>query len=277
VLSGTDDGVHARPLDAPDSWQENCFLLARDEERDVCVYVHVERLAHGVEVKGAVDRGGTTIWHDATDDWWYQVDAPFERSRWAWHGGPLAVDLRLTSHLPAIDHAEVLATLGLPGAERDHYEAVGRFEGTVAVDGASTEVAGLFVRDHTWGVREYHHFGSSWWWPTCLDGGDAYAGGVAVELGDRTVGYGLVADADGVAATAEVSVEVSGAAVPGGYDATTIRYTPAAREPVVLTSVTTRHLCTTFPGFGPDRQWNEAYSACRWGQRTGFGTRELGC
>jgi hypothetical protein len=277
MLTTADDSVHERPSGAPVTWQENCFLLARDDERDVCIYLHVERMADGVEVKGAIDVGGATTWHDAADDWWYEVEVPFERSRWSWRGGPLALDLRLSSHLPAVDHADVLDTLGLPGAERDHYEAVGRFEGTLGVDGDDVAVAGLFVRDHTWGAREYQRFGASWWWPTCFDGGDAYAGGVAIELGDRTVGYGLVADADGVAAATDVAVAVAGAASPGGYEATTITYSPEGRAPVVLTSATRRHLCTTFPGFGPDRQWNDAYSACTWGDRTGFGSRELGC
>ena len=154
---------------------------------------------------------------------------------------------------------------------------MGRCTGTVSVDGDEVGFDGLFVRDHTWGVREYHRFGASWWWPTCFDGGDAYASGVAVDLGDRTVGYGLVADEDGVAAASEVAVEVEGEAAPGRYTATTIRYEPAGREPVVLRSTSVRHLCTTFPGFGPDRRWNDAYSECTWGRRGGFGSRELGC
>lgn len=277
MLTPADDGVHARPDGAPEAWQENCFLLARDEARDVCVYLHVERLVDRVEVKAAVDVGGRTTWHDAHDDWWYEVDAPFERTRWCWRGGPLALDLEVAAHLPPVDHAAVLATLGLPGAERDHYEAVGRATGRVSVDGDEVTLDALFVRDHTWGVREYQRFGPSWWWPTCFDGGDAYAGGVAVQLGDRTVGYGLVADADGVAAAAEVAVEVEGHAEPFGYTGTTVRFAPEGRPPVVVTSTTRRHLCTTFPGFGPDRRWNDAYSVCRWGDRTGFGSRELGC
>jgi hypothetical protein len=277
VLTPADDGRHERPPGAPDSWQENCFLLARDDALDACVYLHLERLAGGAELKAAVDVGGVTTWVDAHDDWWYDVETAFERTRWAWRGGAIELDLVASSTLGAVDHAEVLATLGLPGAERDHYEAVGRISGRVSVDGADLSIDGLFVRDHTWGAREYHRFGASWWWPTCFDGGQAYASGVAVDLGDRTVGYGLVADAGGVAASATVSLAVTGSAEPGGYTGTTIAYEPEGRAPVELTSVTHRHLCTTFPGFGADRRWNEAYSTCRWGDRTGFGTRELGC
>jgi hypothetical protein len=276
VLTAADDGVHARPPGAPAAWQENCFVLARDDDRDVSLYVHVERLFDRVEVKAAVDVGGETTWCDTNDDWWYDIAAPFEQQRVAWRGGPLSLDVSLSSHLPAIDHADVLAGLGLPGAERDHYEAVGRFDGVVGIEGDEVRVRGLFVRDHTWGVREYQHFGASWWWPTCFDGGDAYLGGVAVDLDGRILGYGLVADGDGVAAATDVSIEVDGSASPGGYAGTTVRFTPAGREPVVSSSSTVHHLCTTFPGFGPDRRWNEAYSECRWGDRVGFGTRELG-
>ena len=277
MLSPADDGLHARPADAPDTWQENCFLLARDDERDLCAYLHVERLHDRVEVKAAVDVAGSTTWHDAHDDWWYEIDVPYERTRWQWRGGGLGLDLQLSSHLPAVDHAAVLEVMGLAGAERDHYESVGRCSGSVEVGGDTVPFDGLFVRDHTWGAREYHRFGASWWWPTCFDGGDAYAGGVAVELPDRTVGYGLVADADGVSATSEIAVEVEGQASPGGYTGTTIRYRPEGRDEVVLRSRSVRHLCSTFPGFGLDRRWNEAYSACTWGDRAGFGSRELGC
>jgi hypothetical protein len=277
VLTPADDEPHERPAGAPSTWQENCFLLARDDERDACVYLHVERHREVVEVKAAIDVAGSTTWHESTDDWWYEVEAPYERTRCRWRGGGLALDLELRAHLPAVDHHEVLQALGLAGAERDHYEVAGRCAGRIEVDGAELAIDGLFVRDHTWGVREYHQFGASWWWPTCFDGGDAYAGGVAVDLGDRVVGYGLVADADGLAAATDVSVEVAGAAEPGGYTGTTIRYTPEGRGPVELTSTTRRHLTTTFPGFGVDRRWNEAYSTCRWDERHGFGTRELGC
>lgn len=276
MLRPNDDSVHSRPALASDSWQENCFLLARDAAADVCIYLHVERFVDRVEVKGALDVRGNTTWHDAEDDWWYEVDAPYEKSRWSWCGGPLSIDLALSSVLPAVDHSSALEQLGLPGAERDHYESVGTFAGQVAVDGHSVSVAGEFVRDHTWGTREYHRFGRSWWWPTCFDGGTAYAGGVAVELEGRVLGYGLVASPDGVRAATDVSVAVSGAAGPRGYDGTTIRFTPPDHPPVELASRTVRHLTTTFPGFGPDRQWNEAYSTCTWGSRFGFGTRELG-
>ena len=135
---------------------------------------------------------------------------------------------------------------------------------------------GLFVRDHTWGAREYRKFGDSWWWPTCLDDGRAYVGGVCVELGERTLGYGLVADEDGVAAATDIGVEVDGVIAPGGYAGTTIRFTPAGREQVVLRSRTRRHFTTTFPGFGVERRWNEAYSICEWDGRRGFGSVELG-
>lgn len=277
MLTAADDGLHERPAGAPETWQENCFLLARDDELDVCIYLHVERLHDRVELKAALDVGGETTWAEAKDEWWYDVVVPFEHVRWGWRGAGVALDLDLRAHLAPVDHADALAMLGLAGAERDHYEVVGRCEGRVAAGDASLDVAGLFVRDHTWGAREYHRFGASWWWPTCFDGGDAYAGGVAVQLDDRTVGYGIVADEDGIAAGIDVRLEVEGTAAAGGYSGTTIRYTPGDRAPVTLASTTQRHLCTTFPGFGVERQWNDAYSTCAWDGRVGFGSRELGC
>lgn len=275
-LGPADESIHQRPADAPPTWQENCFVMGYDEGRDLCVYLHVERLLGGIEVKAAVGRGGDITWADAHDDVWPEIVVPYEHLRLAWGSGRVAMDLELRSELPAIDHAAALDAMGLPGAERDHYEAVGRLMGTVAVDGSAVAFDGVFWRDHTWGSREYAKFGASWWWPTALDGGRAYAGGVAVELGDRVLGYGLVADADGVGIAAEVSVDVLGESRPGAYTAVEVSYVPEDREPVKLTYVPKHHLCTTFPGFGVDRQWNDAYSSCTWGERSGYGSVELG-
>ncbi|MBA2281971.1 MAG: hypothetical protein H0W25_12180 [Acidimicrobiia bacterium] len=276
MLSASDEGLHARPPGG-EAWQENCFLLGRDAGRDVSVYVHVERMADGVEVKAAVDVGGSTTWQMTGDDWWPDVEVAYERLAVSWTGGDLRIDLTLESHLAPADHGAALAALQLPGTERDHYEVVGRMLGTVAIDGDEVHLDGLFVRDHTWGVRQYQQFGNSWWWPTCFDGGDAYLGGVAVDVGGQTLGYGIVVDGDGQAAGTDVAIDVDGEARPGAYTGTTVRFTPAGREPVVCVGVVDHHLCTTFPAFGPDRRWNEGFSSCRWGDRIGFGTRELGC
>lgn len=250
--------------------------MGYDSDSDVCVYFHVERLLDRIEIKAAAGRGGAIVWEDSHDDVWPEVVVPYEHLRLGQRGARLGFDLELRSELPAIDHAAALEQMGLPGAERDHYEVVGRMAGTVSVDGATFDIGGLFWRDHTWGAREYHEFGTSWWWPTCLDNGCAYVGGVAVEVGDRALGYGLVADEDGVGIASEVSVEVEGQATPGGYTGTTVRFTPGGREPVELRSTTHHHLCTTFPGFGVERRWNDAFSACEWGDRRGFGSVELG-
>ena len=44
MLTVADEHIHARPDGAPDTWQENCFLLGYDAERDIGVYWHVERM-----------------------------------------------------------------------------------------------------------------------------------------------------------------------------------------------------------------------------------------
>ena len=67
------------------------------------------------------------VWFDGHDDVWPDVVTPFEHLKVGWRGGSLALDLDLHHQLAPIDHAAALDTLGLPGAERDHYEAVGRF------------------------------------------------------------------------------------------------------------------------------------------------------
>jgi len=275
-LTAADESLHARPVNAPDTWQENCFVMGYDAERDLCVYFHVERLTRGVEVKAAIAQDGKIRWADAHDDAWLDIRVPYEHLRLDWKGEGLGFDLDLHAELPAIDHGAALDQMGLPGAERDHYEAVGRLSGTLAVDGATTPFDGVFWRDHTWGAREYVKFGASWWWPTALDGGRAYASGVAVEFGDQVLGYGLVADEDGVGVASEVSVQVQGETRVGAYTGVEVSYIPHGREPVTLKYTPKHHLCTTFPGFGVDREWNDAFSSCTWGGRSGYGSIELG-
>jgi len=275
-LTATGESLHTRPNDAPATWQENCFVMGYDEERDVCVYFHVERRSDQVDVKAAVAKDGVVRWADTQDDVWPDVIVPYEHLRLDWTGQGVGLGLEMRSELPAIDHAAALEVMGLPGSERDHYEAVGRVSGTVSVDGGSTPFNGVFWRDHTWGSREYAKFGASWWWPTAIDGGRAYVGGVAVELGERIVGYGLVADEDGVGVAADVSVDVEGEAQVGQYTAVNVSYTPQGREPVHLRYVPKHHLCTTFPGFNVDRRWNDAFSSVTWGSQSGYGSMELG-
>ena len=275
-LTAADESLHARPADAPSTWQENCFVMGYDEARDLCVYFHVERHSDRVDVKAAVARDGDVRWVDTHDDVWPDVVIPYEHLRLDWAGEGLGIDLELRSELSAIDHGAALDAMGLPGAERDHYEAVGLLSGTVSVEGGSTPFDGVFWRDHTWGAREYANFGASWWWPTAIDGGRVYVSGVAVELGDRIVGYGLVADEDGVGVAAEVSVDVEGEPQVGKYTAVNVSYEPQGREPVELRYDVKHHLCTTFPGFNVDRKWNDAYSSVRWGAHSGYGSMELG-
>jgi predicted secreted hydrolase len=275
-LTAADESLHPRPSNAPETWQENCFIMGYDEVRDLCVYLHVEHHRDRVDVKAAVAKDGDARWVDADDDVWPDVVTPYEHLRVDWSGGGLSLDLELRSELPPIDHGAALDAMGLPGAERDHYEAVGRLTGTVSVDGAATLFDGVFWRDHTWGAREYANFGTSWWWPTALDGGRAYVSGVAVELGDRVVGYGLVADDDGLGIAAQVSVDVEGESEPGKYTAVSVSYEPEGRDPVHLRYVPKHHLCTTYPGFNVDRRWNDAFSSVTWGSRAGFGSMELG-
>jgi predicted secreted hydrolase len=276
ALSATDESVHLRPRDAPDTWQENCFVMGYDESRDLSVYFHVERLADRFEIKAAAGRGDAITWAHSNDDAWPEVVVPFEHLRLEWASEQVGFELELRSEIPAIDHAEALMKMGLPGAERDHYEAVGRLLGRIEIDGGSVDFDGLFWRDHTWGAREYAQFGASWWWPTCLDGGRAYVSGVAVDVGDRVLGYGLVADENGVAGATEVRVEVQGQRSPGEYTGVTVEYEPAGRDPVRLVYTPRHHLCTTFPSFNVDRQWNDAFSLCTWGDRQGYGSIELG-
>jgi hypothetical protein len=49
------------------------------------------------------------------------------------------------------------------GSQQAHYEQGGRVTGTLDVDGRPIPVAGLGIRDHSWGVRDWLR-PSEWYW-----------------------------------------------------------------------------------------------------------------
>ena len=305
MLNPADELPHPAPDPIPERWQENYFVLAHDRSRDAAFVLHLERFPDRgiVETKVTVvlgDRLVSATTHaplteaPGTDATQIHVVEPFHRWRVTHDGtgtlgrgpfgfvgegfGPDAAvgfEVELDSPLGAIDHAEVLSALSFPGTERDHYEACGTWHGTLRAGDERIEAEGLFVRDHTWGERQYARLSSAWWFPSCFDDGGTYLGGVVVRSESRTGGYAILADRGGVEATMDVELTATGVLAPQGYPTTTLVATFPERGVVTVDSTTRVHLPHHFPGFAPGYYTNDALSSLAWDDRSGFGPREL--
>ena len=280
VLSPADDGLHERPTDAPDSWQENCFLLARDDERDLCAYLHVERLHDHVEVKAAVDVAGTTTWHDTHDDWWYEVAVPFERSAVAL--GRRRRRPRPRSSPPTCRPSTTLRSSppsAWPAPSATTTRPSGAARGTVTVDGDDVGFDGLFVRDHTWGMRGVPAL------RCVVVVADLLRRGRRVRerrgRGPRRTGPSATASwptSDGVAPPrARWRWRSRARPSPAGYTARR----SATSRPAASRSCSGRPASATCarpsPASAPTAAGTTPTPSCTWGDRAGFGSRELGC
>jgi len=304
-LTDDDEFPHTLPGAVPDGWQENYFVLGWDDDRRAGFYLHIERLAaeETVEVKAAVLTPNTIASfahvHDlaprlSVPGLTIDVPEPFRRWRVGLHGvgargrapggfvavddegdTPIGLDLTLASGLPPVDWRAALAGLPVPGTEKDHYEVPGTWSGELAAGEDRIEASGLFLRDHTWGVRDYSTFPSAWWVPTCFEDGSLYVTGVSVQYEGRWRGVGIVADDTGTRIAPGFELEAAGHLAPEGYHATVVEMQPDGGDRIRMESTTRVHVPVHFPRFAHARFCNEAFSRVQWNGREGFGIREL--
>ena len=294
MLTPEDERPHAAGP-AP-GWQENCFLMGWDDAAGAGFYLHVERLPEQghQEVKAIVVTADELVTARAEVELGdtfagVEVDAPYRALRLSFSGtgrtrpgrtvfvdespgGDVAVgfDVELEAASAPVDWSALLSRMAVEGTERNHYEQGLRWSGRLHAGGRTIDAAGLAVRDHTWGARQYDGFDYAWWTPTAFDDG-SFVTGVSLKLGDAWVGGSFAADGEDVRVFPVHAVEPDGAPEPAAYDRA--RITAGDRN---LDAVVRTHVPVRYPGFGLPFVSSEAFSVVTDDAgRTGFGTVEI--
>lgn len=311
TLHDADERLHAPPDPLPGNWQENMFFICWDTATASGVVAHLQR-APGSDVQAAqVAVAVDGAFGSATFTAPFSADAlvpelvatPVEPwRRWTLQlegkaadgSGPLgflasrpggdtviSVDLTLESTLPVADFAAGLADVvaglraersGPQMGDQQHYEQGGTWRGRLRVGDRERTTAGLFVRDHSWGIRHEHSNFKAFWTASCLDGGRMFCNAIGIPRDDTVIGIGMVVDESGVRTTSRVAAEFRPAPGIASYDRTTVEY----GDPLGLTLLaeTQCHVPIPLPLSGPNRYDNNALSRVRIGDREGFGVME---
>lgn len=298
TLSGADEALHTPPDPLPGNWQENLFFILWDTATRQGFMMHVQRVpGRGVQEARIVARAGGRS-ASATLTGPYAVDAlvdgvdvdiaePFRdlsvRTEFAGaadpgplgfvaaHPGgavPVLVEARLRSVLEPVDFDDglrhVTALLRQDAAapqmgDQAHYEQGGTWAGVLRVGDVEVRGSGLFVRDHSWGVRHEHNDFRAFWTATCLDDGRVFANAIGIPRGDGVAGIGAVSDERGVRFTQEVAAVYRPEPGLCSYDASEVTYGDGIG--LVVRGETQQHWPFQLPFSGRDRYDNNAISA----------------
>ncbi|MEW6476763.1 MAG: hypothetical protein AB1679_31290 [Actinomycetota bacterium] len=311
TLHDDDERLHSPPDPLPGNWQENMFFICWDTSTLTGLVAHVQR-APGADVQAAqvavaVDgsfasatfsapylAGGLVPELSATPiepwrRWTLQLDGKAEAGP-----GPLgllatrpggdtviAAELTLESSLPVADFAAGLAAVvdgmradrsGPQMGDQQHYEQGGTWRGRLRVGDRERQASGLFVRDHSWGIRHEHSNFQAFWTASCLDDGRLFCNAIGIPRGDQVIGIGMVVDGSGVRSTSRVAANFRPAPGIATYDRSTVEY----GDPLGLTlsAETQCHVAIPLPLSGPNRYDNNALSRVRMGAASGFGVME---
>jgi hypothetical protein len=311
TLHDDDERLHAPPDPLPGNWQENMFFICWDATTLTGLVAHLQRApgsdVQAAQVAVAVDgdfasatftapyRAGLLVPElsavpvEPWRRWTLDLDGKASREPGPQGlmatrpGGDTAVaaELTLESNLAVADFAAGLAavvdglrsdTSGPQMGDQQHYEQGGTWRGRLRVGDRERSTTGLFVRDHSWGIRHEHSNFRAFWTASCLDGGRLFCNAIGIPRGDRVIGIGMVVDESGVRSTGQVRADFRPAPGIGTYDRTTVGY----GDPLGLTLLaeTQCHVPLPLPLSGPDRYDNNALSRVRMGNSEGFGVME---
>lgn len=306
-----DEDLHHPPVPLPTNWQENLFFILWNTDTRDGLMMHVQRVpGRGVqEARIVVCAGGESA--SATLTGPYRIDAlvdgievdisePFREIslQATFHGSrdpgplgfiaafpsgdvPVVVDIGLSSTLEPVDFADGLATLverlradasSPQMGDQAHYEQGGTWSGRIRVGDREVRGAGLFVRDHSWGVRHEHNDFRAFWTATCLADGNVFCNAIGMPTTNGTVGIGAVSDRRGVRFTTQVAATFS--PLPGlcTYETSEVVYGPEVN--LVVHGTTQQHWPLYLPYSGHGRFDNNAISSARAGDLHGFSVME---
>ncbi|MDQ2649306.1 MAG: hypothetical protein M3Z03_07115 [Actinomycetota bacterium] len=291
-------------------WQENLFFILWDDSHDTGFLAHLQRVPERGEqearvvvvVEGAVASATIVGPYGPTPVPGLDVDFvdPFRRLRVRLEssltagegplglltltaGGdvPASVDLHLESDLPVVDFAGPLDAMvsqmatnagGPQMGRQEHYEQGGRWQGSFRLGERRVSGQGLFVRDHSWGIRHERQDFKAFWTASCLDRGRVFCNAIGIPTGDRIVGIGAVADAEGVRFTTDVHARFRPEPGIASYDSVDVHF--GAGIDTTLQSRTRRHVPIPLPHSGPGRYDNNAISSVLMEGKVGFGVME---
>ena len=157
--------------------------------------------------------------------------------------------------------------------DQQHYEQGGTWQGRLRVGDRERQTAGLFVRDHSWGIRHEHSNFCAFWTASCLDGGRLFCNAIGIPQGDRVHRH-----RHGGRRIRRTLDHPGGRRLPARprasatYDRTTVEF----GDPLGLTlhAETQCHVPIPLPLSGPNRYDNNALSRVRLGNLEGFGVME---
>lgn len=311
ALTNTDEEFREPPTTLPENWQENLFFILWDTQTLNGFMMHVQRVPSRQiqEARIVVRAAGSTA--SATLTGAYRPDRAVDGVNVeileAFHelaiqtefggvrgygphgfvatrsGGdvPVRVDARLTSGLEPIDFAEGLAAMTSQLREdqaapqmgdQAHYEQGGRWSGRLRIGDDEIIGSGLFVRDHSWGIRHEHNDFRAFWTATSLDDGKVFCNAIGIPRGDSVVGIGAISDSRGVRFTHDVSARFSPEPGLRSYDQSEVRY---GREiDLVVKGETQQHWPFQLPFSGRNRYDNNAISRAWANEHQGFSVME---
>ncbi len=310
TLQPADEGLHTPPEPVPAKWQENLFFICWDTDGGHGLLLHVQR-APGEDWQEAqlvMSIGGELASASFTAPFHprvtppqvsLRITVPFRSWQLSVEGrghldrGPLgffatrpggdqeiSADLTLESSLPVADLAAGLSAIvsglrtdgtGPQMAPQQHYEQGGSWHGELRLGDRSVGASGLFVRDHSWGVRDEQRF-QAFWTASCLDGGRLFCNAIGIPTGDRVVGVGVVVDESGVSFTDEVAARFTPAPGLLGYERATVEF--GTRISRVMSTRTLVHIPIYLPHSGPRRYDNNAISRVEMDGKRGLGVIE---
>lgn len=311
TLVDADEGLRLPPNPLPNNWQENLFYILWNTETCDGFMMHVQRVpgrqiqearivVRAAGVTGSATLTGPYFATRPVDGVTLDVATAYRdlgiRTEFGGSvepgpfgfvatrsGGdvPVLVEARLQSDLDPVDFGEGLAQMTAllradstapQMGDQAHYEQGGRWSGVLRIGDLEVGGHGLFVRDHSWGVRHEHNDFRAFWTATCLDDGKVFCNAIGIPRGDGFVGIGAVADSRGVRFTREVAAEFSPEPGLCSYDKSEVRY--GSGIDFVVRGETQQHWPLQLPYSGRNRYDNNAISTVHVNGLHGFSVME---